>query len=67
MPVSITIRIQTWKNLIKNIEESIEILEAVIFRFAYKSHNRELKPIMSSPSAGKISTVTSAVSLYTNI
>ena len=58
MSVSAAIRIQICLSLIKNIDEQINILEAEIFRYAYKNHNREMKLLMSSPGVGEISAAT---------
>jgi transposase len=58
MSLSAAIRIQICLSLIKNIDEQINILEAEIFRYAYKNHNREMKLLMSSPGVGEISAAT---------
>ncbi len=55
---SVAIRLQTCLNLIQQIDDEINLLEAEIFRYAYNNNKREMEILMSSPGIGEISAAT---------
>jgi len=46
---SAALRLQICLNLIKHLDEEIEILEREIFNYAYRNHRHEMEILMSVP------------------
>jgi len=55
---SAAIRLQICLNLIKHLDEEIEILEREIFNYAYRNHKHEMEILMSVPGIGELSAAT---------
>jgi transposase len=52
---SAAIRLQICLDIIKRLDEEIEILEIEIFNYAYNNHKREMEILMSVPGIGELS------------
>ena len=52
------IRLQICLNLIKSLDEEIEILEREIFNYAYRNHKHEMEILMSVPGIGELGAAT---------
>ena len=55
---SAAIRLQMCLNLIKHLDDEIEILEREIFNYVYQKHKREMEILMSVPGIGEIGAAT---------
>jgi len=55
---SAAIKLQICLNLIKYLDDEIEILEREIFNYAYQKHKREMGILMSVPGIGEIGAAT---------
>lgn len=55
---SAAIRLQICLNLIKHLDDEIEVLEREIFSYAYSNHNHEMEILMSVPGIGEIGAAT---------
>jgi transposase len=55
---SAAIRLQTCLNLIRHLDEEIQILEREIFNYAYKNHKHEMEILMSVPGIGELGAAT---------
>jgi transposase len=52
------IRLQICLNLIKHLDEEIEILEREIFNYVYRNHKHEMEILMSVPGIGELGAAT---------